>query len=561
MNETREHERSERRRSVSHGAVGTPRLGNIGLHVRRITGPGYIVGFEISLAPGKRGTRARSPEAPTGAEGAGDEGSERAGATDDTRRSSSAAMTAMSGELDTDDNERSASDVNAEGDEMSASDADADLDDEISALDADAEDDEISVSDANAEDGEISALDADAEDGEISALDADAEDGEISALDADAEDDEMSALDADAEDGELSALDRGGGELEGAGDARSDDARSDDEMTDDQLASDELDDAGGELLLDGEDAPPPSPRRVARTTAAAGIGTGVQAARAPAPHAMRPQIRLADVRPGKANRSVLLVQQALKKAVTLDYSSGPGHFGPRTKAAYERWQRKCGVGHPTGTPDLLTLRKLGERYGFSVVRGPAPEPPTPTRGRMPLATWRPIRVNHTPNGQEAVRGVVIHIMDGTLAGTDSWFRNPTAQASAHFGTGKHGQLYQWVSTKDRAWAQANGNRTWLSIENEGRGGDALTRQQIERCAQVLAWAHRTYGVPLQVATSPGGRGLGHHSMGGPSWGHGACPGPRIIRQKPAIVARARQLVGARAPVRPPAPPPASHAHN
>jgi peptidoglycan hydrolase-like protein with peptidoglycan-binding domain len=544
MNETREHERSERHRSGSRGAAGTPRPDDVGLRVRRITGPGYVVGVEIALAPGKRGTPPRNPKAPTMAEEAGREDT---GAMDDTREPTSAAMSAMSGALDTDDDELSALDADADDGELSASDADSDLEgDELSALDADADAGELSALDAEADDGELSALDAEADDGELSALDADADDGELSALDADTDADEMSAFDGDGD----------GGELEAAGDAW-----SDGEMTDDQLASDELDDAGGELLFDGEDAPPPSPRRVARTTAATGIGAGLRAAHAPAPHAVRPQVRLVDVRPGKANRSVLLMQRALKKAVKLDYSSGPGHFGPRTKAAYARWQRECGVGHPSGTPDLATLRKLGERYGFSVVRGSAPKPPTPTHGRMPRATWRPIRVNHTPNGQQAVRGVVIHIMDGSLAGTDSWFRNPKAQASAHFGTGKHGQLYQWVSTKDRAWAQANGNRTWLSIENEGRGGEALTRQQIERCAQVLAWAHRIYGVPLQVATSPGGRGLGHHSMGGPSWGHGACPGSRIIRQKPAIVARARQLVGVRTPVARAAPPPATHAHN
>jgi peptidoglycan hydrolase-like protein with peptidoglycan-binding domain len=266
---------------------------------------------------------------------------------------------------------------------------------------------------------------------------------------------------------------------------------------------------------------------------------------APAPAARKPavRIRLSDAQPGKQNNAVLIVQKALAKAVGLDYSSGPGHFGPRTKAAYARWQRKCGASGPAvnGRPDLRTLKRLGDRYGFAVVRGPV----TPARGRMPGATWRPIPTNFTRNGQQQVRGLVIHIMDGTLAGTDSWFRNPRAQASSHFGTSKGGTLYQWVSTKDRAWAQAAGNRTWLSVENEGRGGDALTPKQIERCAQILAWAHRAYGVPLQVANGPNGRGLGHHSMGGRSWGHPSCPGARIIKQKPAIVARAKQIVRAR----------------
>ncbi|MFE7315148.1 peptidoglycan-binding protein [Streptomyces sp. NPDC057555] len=160
------------------------------------------------------------------------------------------------------------------------------------------------------------------------------------------------------------------------------------------------------------------------------------------------------------------------------------------------------------------------------------------------ATWRPIPNNHTSNGQDAVHGVIIHIMDGSLSGTDSWFRNSSAQASSHFGTGRDGTLYQWVDTGDRAWAQAGGNRTWLSVENEGRGGDALTHAQLSRCAEILAWAHRVYGVPLQVTTSTSGRGLGYHGMGGAAWGgHTACPGTRVVAQLPEIVSRAKSLVG------------------
>ena len=162
--------------------------------------------------------------------------------------------------------------------------------------------------------------------------------------------------------------------------------------------------------------------------------------------------------------------------------------------------------------------------------------------RMPGADWRPVR-NFTKDGQEEVRGVVVHIMAGTLEGSQSWFDNPTAQASSHFGTGKAGALRQWVDTKDRAWAQAAGNRTWLSVENEGVGGDALTDDQLDRNAEVLAWAHKEYDVPLQVASGTDGRGLGWHAMGGSAWGgHTSCPGARIVAQLPEIVARAKRIV-------------------
>src|SRR5438477_10917757 len=118
------------------------------------------------------------------------------------------------------------------------------------------------------------------------------------------------------------------------------------------------------------------------------------------------------------------------------------------------------------------------------------------------ATWHPVQ-NYTTDGQDRVLGVVIHIMDGTLEGSQSWFDTREAQASSHFGTGRAGALRQWVDTKDRAWAQAAGNHDYLSIENEGRGGDELTAEQIEDCAQVLAWASKNYGFPLQLAHTPG----------------------------------------------------------
>jgi hypothetical protein len=163
---------------------------------------------------------------------------------------------------------------------------------------------------------------------------------------------------------------------------------------------------------------------------------------------------------------------------------------------------------------------------------------------MPGAEWHPVR-NYTNDGQDEVRGVVVHIMAGTLDGSQGWFNNPTAQASSHFGTGKAGALRQWVDTADRAWAQSAGNRAWLSVENEGKGGDALTDAQLDRNAQVLAWAHKVYDVPLRLATGPNDHGLAFHAMGGEAWGgHSSCPGPRIVAQLPEIVARAKKLAAA-----------------
>lgn len=78
-------------------------------------------------------------------------------------------------------------------------------------------------------------------------------------------------------------------------------------------------------------------------------------------------ISVFNVQPGRRNQSVLLLQQALAAEVGLDYRSGPGVFGPRTRLAYVKWQRKCGLKGLSlnGKPNFDTLSKLGKKYGFA----------------------------------------------------------------------------------------------------------------------------------------------------------------------------------------------------
>jgi hypothetical protein len=70
------------------------------------------------------------------------------------------------------------------------------------------------------------------------------------------------------------------------------------------------------------------------------------------------------------HNAVLLIQRALAAEVGLDFSSGPGVPGPRTKAAYQKWQRKLGFrgADADGVPGYTSLQRLGARHGFGVVR-------------------------------------------------------------------------------------------------------------------------------------------------------------------------------------------------
>jgi hypothetical protein len=153
------------------------------------------------------------------------------------------------------------------------------------------------------------------------------------------------------------------------------------------------------------------------------------------------------------------------------------------------------------------------------------------------------------------RGLVEHIASGFYEGTISWQRNTTTTnpTSSHWIVARDGRIAQMLDTRDASWAQSSGNTTWHSVENEGFGVDdglhadypgweLLTPEQVEANAALYAKGHVELGWPLQLASSPTGRGLGHHSMGAPDWGHAFCPGSPIIGQKQAILDRAIALL-------------------
>src|SRR5215831_17994442 len=57
--------------------------------------------------------------------------------------------------------------------------------------------------------------------------------------------------------------------------------------------------------------------------------------------------------------------------------------------------------------------------------------------RPPIVWWGASPANAYPNRRGyLVESIVLHTMAGTLAGCDSWFSNPAAQAGAHFGVGR-----------------------------------------------------------------------------------------------------------------------------
>lgn len=181
--------------------------------------------------------------------------------------------------------------------------------------------------------------------------------------------------------------------------------------------------------------------------------------------------------------------------------------------------------------------------------------------RMPGARWLG---EHSPKKRmERYDVVCIHTIVG---------RAPAH--AAHFSVHGDGTIDQSRDTAYRSAANLDGNHRVIAIENEDMGPDfgpwpdddmapPLTPAQIESNAQILAWAHKTHGVPLQLCpdSRPGSRGLAYHRQGidgnwsgyrfggrvsgGEVWTESrgkVCPTDSRIAQRPAILARAIEIV-------------------
>ena len=106
--------------------------------------------------------------------------------------------------------------------------------------------------------------------------------------------------------------------------------------------------------------------------------------------------------------------------------------------------------------------------------------------------------------------IVIHIMDGTLVGTDSWFANHTSQVSAHYGIGKSGEVHQYVQENDTAWhagrvdapvwklirPNLNPNLNTIGIEHEGRPNEIWTEEMKRVSANLIREICQRWQIPI-----------------------------------------------------------------
>lgn len=151
--------------------------------------------------------------------------------------------------------------------------------------------------------------------------------------------------------------------------------------------------------------------------------------------------------------------------------------------------------------------------------------------------------------------VVIHIMEGTLSGTDSWFRNPASKVSAHYGIGNNGEVHQYVKETDTAWHAGRVNApSWqlirpggnglfinpnfytIGIEHEGNENSDWTDAMYNSSSGMVRAICNRWNIPIDRNHI-----IGHHEI----YSLKTCPGNKVDLNK--LIA----LAGGLTPVNPP----------
>lgn len=84
------------------------------------------------------------------------------------------------------------------------------------------------------------------------------------------------------------------------------------------------------------------------------------------------------------------------------------------------------------------------------------------------AVWNPTTCNYSSRNGTAISAITIHDVEGSYAGCISWFKNCSANASAHYVLrSSDGQITQMVRESDKAWHVGSENPYTIGFEHEG----------------------------------------------------------------------------------------------
>ncbi|WP_411089707.1 N-acetylmuramoyl-L-alanine amidase [Streptomyces sp. 061-3] len=153
---------------------------------------------------------------------------------------------------------------------------------------------------------------------------------------------------------------------------------------------------------------------------------------------------------------------------------------------------------PGGERISVTARPVAPEKGtLSATAGRAPITPYPS------ALWVPADSHNFTVGRTAtIDKVIIHVTQGSYAGSIKWFQDPTAEVSAHYVVrSSDGQITQTVRDSDTAYHAKQANASALGIEHEGYIDDPswFTDTMYRASAALTRALCDKYGIPKDRA--------------------------------------------------------------
>ncbi|WP_411576902.1 N-acetylmuramoyl-L-alanine amidase [Streptomyces sp. SCSIO ZS0520] len=141
----------------------------------------------------------------------------------------------------------------------------------------------------------------------------------------------------------------------------------------------------------------------------------------------------------------------------------------------------------------------------------------------PPARWIPAAAGNYARGRSAaIRTIVIHVTQGSYAGSISWFQNPASGVSAHYILrSSDGEVTQMVRDGDTAYHARSANPSALGIEHEGYVSDPswFTDAMYRSSAALTRHLADRHGIPKDRAHIVGHNEVpgNDHTDPGPHW--------------------------------------------
>ncbi|WP_433393704.1 N-acetylmuramoyl-L-alanine amidase [Micromonospora sp. KLBMP9576] len=158
----------------------------------------------------------------------------------------------------------------------------------------------------------------------------------------------------------------------------------------------------------------------------------------------------------------------------------------------------------------------------------APAGPQSASALAALPEYAPARwiaangANYTPGRSSRITTVVLHVTQGSYAGTISWFQNPSSQVSAHYVVkSSNGEVTQMVREGDTAYHARSANAYSLGIEHEGYVDNPswFTESMYRSSAALTRYLCDKYGLPKNRTAIKGHHEIpgNSHTDPGPHW--------------------------------------------